>query len=82
MAEQADQQQPRRMGRRFWDHIYYWLPIVLSLLISGFSQWMESQRTVARLESRMLANELRMQGENKLIDYRLQQIEKRIDRQP
>jgi hypothetical protein len=55
------------------------MPIVLSLLLSGMSRWIESERTVTRLQQSQIETKLEMQGETKLINFRLQQIEARMD---
>lgn len=66
-----------KVGRRTWDHVYYWLPIILSLAIGGIGHWMESDRTIIHTQDEIRESELRIQGEMKLIEYRLEQVEKK-----
>ncbi len=53
-----------KIGRRNWDHVYYWMPIILSLITSLLGVSL----TLGTLYGKL-------QGDLKLIDFRLTQIE-------
>lgn len=62
-----DPREPWKAGRRTWDHVYYFLPIVLSLLISAVTTALTFGIMIGHID-----------GKFDLVNFRLATIEQRI----
>lgn len=60
---------PMQAGRRTWDHVYYFAPIVLSFVIGAFWYAMTASYIYGSLTKQI-------EGEFKLVNYRLEQLER------
>jgi hypothetical protein len=66
-----------KIGRRSSDHLLYWAPILIGLAIAGGGQWLQAARTIVEIQGQIAESEIRLSGEMKLLEYRLEQVEKR-----
>lgn len=63
---ERDPREPWKAGRRTWDHVYYWIPIILSLVISAISAAMTLGILLGHID-----------GKFELINFRLETIEQK-----
>lgn len=63
---------PRQAGRRFWDHVYYFMPIVLSMLFGALWYFLNAAYVYGTLTQRI-------EGKLELVNYRLERLERTID---
>jgi hypothetical protein len=68
-ADRVEHRVSKSSGRRAWDQIYYWMPILIGLMISLLSTLLTLGVLYGKLDGRMA-----------LIEYRLQRLEEATTR--